>query len=349
MENDYFYKGETLLSKSMEYNTLNYNSVFLCPYEINNISKFPFIRFLLIKNIFELEFIQVPVMEKMNSDGFLEFTKLFLFNLLISIDDRNFLNEIDFKGYYECNNNLYLFFDITKCELNINDIFQSNSLWFTLLDEILNHKHLCNININKNITDFFINNDTFCFLLNKDDNSYEIPIVGYVEKEEKKLNFTYIFGESRSDINSILGPFYYFTNFFDAFKKRYEKDCLLDKDTFINSKNGLVRFALFTGITKYIENHPNDKIDDSQIKQDRLKDINIDQNLEILTMRISDYDGKWSKENYNSVYLGNLELDNGTLFDNILIVLKDYEQQIPLSYHYIDKKSFKERKKFLIS
>ena len=345
MEKDYFYKGETFLSKSFDSDITNYNSVFICPYTINNISKFPFIRFLLIKNIFELEFIQVPILEKMNSDEFLNFSKLCLFNLLNSIDDRNYINEINFKGYYEYNNNLYLFFDITKCELNINDIYQSNLFWFTLLDEILNHKHLCNIQINKNITDFFVNNDAFCFLLNNDDNSYEIPIVGYVEKEEKKLNFTYIFGESRSDINSILGPFYYFTNFFEAFKNRYIKD---ENNEQKNVKNGIVRFALFTGITKYIENQINDTIDDSQIKQDRLKDINLDQNIERLTMRISDYDGKWSKENYDSVYLGNLELDNGALLDKPIIVLKDYDQQIPLSYHYIDKKSFKERNKFLI-
>jgi hypothetical protein len=70
--------------------------------------------------------------------------------------------------------------------------------------------------------------------------------------------------------------------------------------------------------------------------------------MERLTMRITDYDGNWSKENYNSVYLGKLELDNGTIFDKSIIVLKDFEQQNPLSYHYIDKKSYKERNIFLI-
>ena len=61
--------------------------------------------------------------------------------------------------------------------------------------------------------------------------------------------------------------------------------------------------------------------------------------FEVLTMKISDHDGKWS-EYYDSVFLGKIELDNGFYFKNApIIVLKDYHQQIPLSYHYIDKKS----------
>jgi hypothetical protein len=321
-KNDYFYKGEGVLNKTYEDDLMNFYSVFICPYTINNMSKFPFLQFLLIKNIFELEFIEVTIFEKNNPDDFLNFSKTILFNLLNSCDNinnLNNLNDVDFKGYYEYNNNLYLFFDITNCELNLNDIYFSNTLWLVLLDEILNYRHLCNIKINKSITNFFTNNDAFCFLLNKEYNSYEIPITGYVEKEEKKLNFTYIFGQPRSDINSILGPFYYFTNFYEAFKIRYEKD---EKEEVKSSKNGLVRFALFSGITKYIENHPNDKIDDSQVKQDRLKDTTLDQNMERLTMRITDYDGKWSKEKFDSVNLGNIELDNGALFNKQMIVLK---------------------------
>ena len=54
-------------------------------------------------------------------------------------------------------------------------------------------------------------------------------------------------------------------------------------------------------------------------------------------MRISDHVGKWG-ENYDSVFLGKIELDNGEYLKNTPIyVLKEYEQQIPLSYHFIDK------------
>ena len=60
-------------------------------------------------------------------------------------------------------------------------------------------------------------------------------------------------------------------------------------------------------------------------------------------MRISDHDGKWS-EFYDSVFLGKIELDNGDYLKNTPIyVLKEYEQQIPLSYHFINKSYLKEK------
>jgi len=104
-------------------------------------------------------------------------------------------------------------------------------------------------------------------------------------------------------------------------------------------KGGIVRFALFTGSTKYVENMPNDPIDESDIKKQRINDESLDQNLEIQTLRVSDHDGIWART-YDSVYLGNIELDDGSFIEEApIIVLKDYNQQIPLSYHYIDKSS----------
>ena len=56
-------------------------------------------------------------------------------------------------------------------------------------------------------------------------------------------------------------------------------------------------------------------------------------------MRLTDYDGLWSK-NYDSVYIGKVELDNGDKFEEgPLIAIKNYNQQVPLSYHYINSKN----------
>ena len=104
-----------------------------------------------------------------------------------------------------------------------------------------------------------------------------------------------------------------------------------------------MRFALFLGRMKVVENLPNDEIDISEIKKERINDVSLDKNIELLTMRISDHDGKWSNF-YDSVFLGKIELDNGEHLKNTPIyVLKDYEQQIPLSYHFIDNSYLKER------
>ena len=91
----------------------------------------------------------------------------------------------------------------------------------------------------------------------------------------------------------------------------------------------------------------NDSIKDkSEIKKQRLQDETLDQKLERLTMRISDHDGKWT-DKYDSAYLGNLELDDGTFLNKQIFVIKEYEQQVPLSFHYINKNTLNEQKNII--
>ena len=66
------------------------------------------------------------------------------------------------------------------------------------------------------------------------------------------------------------------------------------------------------------------------------RELNNNNLYENLTLRITDYDGNWAK-NYDSVYIGDIELDNGEKMKNTPIyVVKKYEQQISLSYHFIN-------------
>ena len=291
--------------------------------------KFNYLKLINNSNINKtLNFPIVPVFKNFDTNELINFTKICLFGLMGLNDYENFNNNIEFNGFYETNNNLYLFFDISNCSAQIYDTYSNNKLWLALLDEILNHKKLCNMNIDEDVTIFFQLHESFCFLVDKNEDSYEIPVVGYVKKPENKLNFTYIFGESKRDKNSIIGPYYYFTDYVSCFKD-------------LETKSGIVRFALFIGSTKYIENCQTDPIDESEIKKQRLCDDKLNQNLENLTMRVSDHDGKWAEE-YDSAILGNVELDNGKILNISLIVLKEYNQQIPLSFHYIRNKKLNE-------
>jgi len=339
--NYYKFKAENLLNNSFENDLTSYKYVYICPYHINNSGKYPFSRFILTNSIFDsfLSFPKIPINKNFYADELINFSKIFLYGLIMLNDFDKFNAETSFKGFYEKNNNLYLFFDLSKCDFQMNDIYSENKVWLCLLDEILNHKNICNMHIHKNVTNFFMQNEDFCLLLDNKNNIYEIPIVGFVGKTEKKLNFTYIFGETARDKNNILGPFYYFSDFYNAFLTAKEN---------INVKSGIVRFALFIGSTKYFENHPDDSIDESETKKQRLQDNTLNQNLERLTMRISDHDGKWSENGFDSAYLGIVELDDGNLFEKITLVLKEYNQQTPLSYHYIDLKTFNEYKEYQI-
>ena len=326
LPNYYNYKAKRNLQLELPDDLNTYENVYICAYQVNNEGKYPFQRFLLINDFFNNSLV-FPTIQ--NSKGLtcnldiINFAKVNLFTLLLKDNFEKFDENLEFNGYFATNNDndLYLIFDITKCNVQIYDIEKNmNTVWLALLDEILNHKHLCNMIIHPNVTEFFTLNDDFCFLLDENECSYEIPFVGYVGKPESKLNFTYTFG-----------PFYYFTNYNNAFNNAVD---------ITDNKSGLVRFALFLGNTKYIENQLNDPIDDSEIKSLRLEDDTLDQTYERLRIRISDHDGKWS-QTYDSAYLGYIELDNGTVLNKPTVVLKDYNQQIPLSYHYVNKRTAK--------
>ena len=205
---------------------------------------------------------------------------------------------------------------------------KTNKIWFALFDEIINYKSICGVLIDSSVTNFFVNNDDFIFLSNKNDDNFEIPIVGYIGLNginHNKLSFVYTFGNSQKDKNALFGPYFYFTDF---------------KNSIIQGgyqKGSIVRFALFLGKMKFVENFPNDESDFSETKKKRINDANLDKNMEAQTMRISDHDGRWA-ENYDSVFLGETELDNGAILKNTpIFVVKTYKQQIPLSYHFIDK------------
>jgi hypothetical protein len=203
-------------------------------------------------------------------------------------------------------------------------------------------------------TMFFLKNKSINYIYDIDSEAYEIPIVGYVGKPTpEKLNFVLTFGENAKNKSAILGPYFYFTDFNNAIRqggwsKNYKPEesygkLITDNEYGRYVKGGIVRFALFGGKTKYIENMPNSSNDDSEIKKQRLEDTNLNHNREILTLRITDHDGLWSNI-YDSAYLADIELDDGSFLDDTpMLVIKEYSQQVPLSFHYIDKTKLQDR------
>jgi hypothetical protein len=326
--NFYNYEALNLLTDNIdEYLTVNaekITNIKIISYEIKNNSKYPYIKYLLTKKL-QTDTLVFPEIEisylNLNTEKLITLVKLNLFSLLK-------LNDYDkdacFKGIYINNEEIYVIFDLTHCNIEIE-----NTMWFCLIDEILNHTNICNFSIEQNVTIFFNNNIDFCFLKNKNGTNYEVPSVGYVGIPQNIIKFTYVFGISKNDNNAILGPYYYFTDYNNSIK---ECEIIIGN----NNYAGIVRFALFLGKIKVIENLINDEIDKSDTKKERLLDPNLDSTIEELTIRISDHDGKWT-ENYDSVYLEQIKLDNDEYLKNTpIIVVKEYEQQVPLTYHYIN-------------
>ena len=315
----------------------------MCAYEVNNQHKYPYLKYLLYKNKTSNKCYFPPffITSNTSEDIVLRATNLIkklLDNVVQTADN------VTFHGFKVLNNNIYIFFDLTHCILKQPELlWNTNDTWFAIIDEIVNTKTICNILIDEGVTNLFIQNTDLCYLQNHQNENYLLPVVAYVARDDPKLHFTFVFGVSKSLNTSILGAYYYFTNYKNTFhpnsgmilnhvietttSKRHISQTLFAR--------GIIRFALFIKNTKIIQNLPNEPIYNSEIKKKISQDNLLDINHETLVSRISDHNGKWATD-YDSAYIGNLLLDDGNYIkDTPIIVIRDYDQQVPLSYHYI--------------
>jgi hypothetical protein len=213
------------------------------------------------------------------------------------------LDSIQFKGYDLQDSNVHLFFDVT-CKLQ-----QAPNAKFCLIDEIFNTRGCFGHPI---VTQIF--RKEMMYLYDDNGRKYENPVAGY--RFSENMSFETTFGVPMSDSLSLLGPYYYFTDYTNA----------------RSNGSSVIRFALFLGSTLVKLNYPEDPIDESEIKLKRLEDDTLERKYECFTMRISDHDGLWA-ETYDSVFVGKVELDDGSILRNApFIVVKKYDQIVAIDY-----------------
>ena len=309
------------------YNVTNGTNVVLCCYKIFDTTERPFLQYLLADVNGTLDFPRYTVsfnpfrvndigVDIPNDTNKYELSSRKIFTIV-----RKFLlqttkiehHNMVYTGYKKYNGDIYLFIDLSISS-KIKNLCDSQ---FCLIDEMVNIERVYNKPIDPRVTNFVQNNmASFTILDDKNNKALEIPTAVYLGCDESNLNFTYTFGNKKSHDNTMLGPYYYFTNFENA-SKYY----------------GSVRFAIFTGHMLVKQNFPNDEIDESLLKQQRLNDQRLNHKYELMTQRITDYDGRWAA-NYDSVYLGHMELDDGQILKNTpVIVVKSHDQQMPLDYY----------------
>jgi hypothetical protein len=317
----YNYRALESLTKNMDEIT-GVDYLVLCPYSVNTEGDTPFLQFGLIHDGLSLNFITIPWTES-------------------SIDLEK-LNNL--HGHIVQNRTMYLFLEYcTDNEKMFLTMFPI--LTFVLVDEIMNQRIIYRTAISINVFDFFTKNENFLYLENAKGKIYETPIVAYRGTYKENVNFMSMFGVACSQPDAIMGPYYYFTDYINAMKqgimptKEHVSNPYFKKYLTADNKyrNGAVlRFALFLGITKVILNRPSDNIDESQTKKLLLSNQETS-GMARNTMRMSDHDASWTNM-YNSVYIGKIVLDDGSMYlDAPLWVLKEYNQQVFLSYHMIDR------------
>lgn len=206
-----------------------------------------------------------------------------------------------YNGYLTMDDDLYLFFDIS----NNNEIITGQKLWFSLIDEIINYNNICNFQIESTVSTLFLNNNQLLTLHDVEGNEFETPVVAYSGQHDSMLNFTFVFGVSDTEISGN----YSFTDYVHSIKSGgWSKTGLpemkygkliTDNEYGRYIKGGIVRFVLFLGKNGIINN------------------------TELLTTN-------WTTE-FDSIYYNRLGTPTW--------IVSKLEQQYPLTYHYIDKKS----------
>ena len=286
---EYNYSGLNILNKNNTFNR-TFETVYICAYKINTGAMIPFIQYLLYKN----NTLSFPSFKYTNSSTIINDTILLLSVLLKS-------SSIDctYNGHLTMDDDLYLFFDIS------NETITGQKLWLSIIDEIINYYNICNFQIESTVSNLFLNNNQLLILHDSNGNPFETPVVAYSGQHDSMLNFTFVFGVSDNETSGN----YYFTDYIHSIKSggwsktnlpeiKYGK-LITDNEFGRYIKGGIVRFVLFLGKNKIINN------------------------TELLNTN-------WTTE-FDSIYYNRL--------DTPTWIVSKLDQQYPLSYHYIDKKS----------
>ncbi len=321
----YEYRGLAELMKNVDAKLHGsvIKTVYICGFYINLTSLFPFIQYLLHTNgSGMLEFPSFDITNRIVQDTacLIEIANARILEILmmdgIQVDIKS-TRCCGFKTEDEC---IYIFYDFMNLKVDINIDLTRQKTWLCLVDEIVNTRTVCDQDVSSKTTDFLLTNTEFLFLRDKKNIKYEVPIVGYVRCDSVKMHMIYTFGHSKSDETAILGPYYHFTSFENALQS---SNC---------ENNGIVRFALFSGVMLVKQNHLLDSVDEYNITTSI---ISSEYKYERLMRRVSDHLGLWS-DNFNSVYLGQVELDDGRILKNTpYIVLKESQRHSPVSYHLV--------------
>jgi hypothetical protein len=333
----YSYENEKILKKNLnEYLKKNPGNkkVHICPYQINTSVLLPFLQYFLMKMPSDHP-THANILKFITFDELTDFYKIV--NKSYKILETVFLSYMkvayyQYKGFIERNDEIYLFFDCTQTKIGTHCLHNNNNdLWLVLIDEIINSKKMCNYNIDDDICNLFLENPELIYLLDSNKVKYELPVSVYSWKEEKQIEFVAMAGLSRNENNSdaIMGRYYYYTNYENSLKSIEN----------INKRKGIIRFAIFLGNMKVPLNLKEDNSDLSEkTKSILLNDITTTTEEYKITrdlLRVSDRDGLWA-EDYDSVFIGKFLLDDGCEYKkNPIWVIKNYEQQIPLTYHII--------------
>jgi hypothetical protein len=314
---NYVYQGLTILKQDLDdyFDAVDQSkqnrTVHICGFHVNDQHKYPFLEYFLYKAVEGDGVLGFPSFEYVNSVNALAKSILVMESFAKVYSKQG---EQCFKGYLNDDANMYIFYDCSSLRLDGFKMQRVNDVWVVTIDEIVNHRKLCDFAINPFVTDFFINRPALLQLSDSDGISYQTPSVVYYGTSRDKLDFTAHFGVPSSGSGGFMGDHFYFTDFQNA----VQLTGWWDDDDFGDSARrngvGIIRCALFTGKMKVA-----------------------------MTVDELDDDDEWTLR-HDTIYVGRIATADGTPFEDYpLWVSKSYDSQVVLSSHVIQTRNMGEK------
>ena len=266
-----------------------------------------------------------------NSQSIIELTREKMKKVLSGWD-----KNIEYKGYLDNSAGVHLVFE---CRYE-NDLLlhqtRDDVWWWGLVDEMVNNKSLLNFPVAPTVTQVFLENPLLGILFDAKNTKIECPMVGFHGGYHKAIAFIAVLGLTRASITASMGPYYYFADYKRAGRyamwatefSKTQPDIVVDESNRFD-RGGIVRFALFLGKSKFFLNRPDDPPD--------LSTKNVVNEYIKKTIKQRDVDGMWA-QHHDSVFVSKSEItingDVRTIAPQI--ILKNYTQQQPLSYHFVN-------------
>jgi hypothetical protein len=160
------------------------------------------------------------------------------------VDYSKYIDNIIYSGYIN-NDQLYVFYEIDWNTYEAEYIDKHSFLVPTLMDEIINKHCVYNININADVTSFFINNSDLVYLYNDSTTlPIEYPVVTYRLDLKQKIQFIAMFGASKT-ADGPFGPYYYFKSYPRAIED-YKTELSNPNNNTPKLSYGILRCCVFT-------------------------------------------------------------------------------------------------------
>jgi len=326
-----------------------YKHIHVCTYRINTQQLYPFLLFLLYKDATNI--LGMPDFSGYKGSDIIKYVLTEFRQIFSEVNA-----DIEYKGFIEQEDDSIMLILEYKTETLsqknqplIEKGTYANNWWWVLSTEIINNKEVLNFPIHPLTTNFLVKHNKLGLLYDLAGKPFETPEIGYYGNYYKKIAAVASLGLTRESPYASFGPFYYFSNYTHAMRNAFwnnqakpikigeEYITVDDKGRY--KKGGLVRFALFPGKTQVLLGRPTDKEDHSQISQELAAKSPFVKAM----LKLRDTGGKWIIH-FNSIRIGQHQINiedanlkqNKMITTNPLIALREYEQQVPLEYYFVD-------------